>query len=44
MLGAQHRQGQLGRGHRGLALWMVFIEHNHLFLKGIGKQFVAMLP
>jgi hypothetical protein len=40
----QHRQGQLGRGHRRLALWVVFIEQPHLLLKGIGKPFVAMLP
>jgi hypothetical protein len=31
-------------GHRRLALWVVFIEHHHLLLKGISKQFVAMLP
>jgi hypothetical protein len=25
-------------------LWVVFREHHHLLLKGLGKQFVAMLP
>jgi hypothetical protein len=40
----ERRQGQWGRGHRGMALGLVFIERQQLLLKGLGKQLVAVLP
>jgi hypothetical protein len=40
----QRRQGQLGWGHRGVALRLVFIKCHQLLLKGLGKQLVTVLP